>query len=143
MSYGTGENAQGHRDGAAAGSPGGHQRDSPIFDELASRAPIDPLENVALSDAVPELDEDPPDAAARDAAKREEVGSADDAISDEDFRFVTRGVTPDERAAVIAVLTRVRAEETARAKRVERREHQPWARSQRVPDSVTPLIADA
>ncbi len=84
----------------------------------------------------------PPDAAARDAAKREELGEADDAIHGDDFRFVTRRVSGDEKAAAIAVLSVVRAEETRRAKRVERREHQPWARSQRVPEGIGDLLAD-
>lgn len=115
--------------------------DTPIFDALAEQAPVDPLEDVALSDAVPVDDESalPPDAAARDAAKREEAAIGDDALSDRDFRFITRGTTDIERAAVIAVLTRVRAEETDRVKRVERRERQPWARSQRVPDRIHDL----
>jgi len=93
--------------------------------------------------AVDEQEAVPPDAAARDAAKREEAGPADDALGDTEFRFVTRGVSDEERAAVIAVLTQLRAEETRRAKRVERREHEPWARSQRVPDSLSGIIADA
>lgn len=133
---------------------------SPIFDALADRAPIDPLEDVALSDAVPAATEgadagsaaastsadgsaEPPDAAARDAAKREEAGPVDDALSDAEFSFITRGVTAEEKAAVIAVLTRVRAEESSRAKRIERREHRPWARSQRVPEGLSALVADA
>lgn len=85
----------------------------------------------------------PPDAAARDAAKRREAGPVDDALSGAEFRFVTRGVGTEEQAAVIAVLTRLRAEETQRVKRVERRELQPWARSQRVPEGLTGLVADA
>lgn len=130
--------------------PGG---DTPIFDALAERAPNDPLEDVALSDAVPvddpapERDDPsdalPPDAAARDAAKREQAASADDSsLREEHFRFATRGVSPEEKAAVIAVLTQVRAEEARRVKRVERREHQPWARSQRVPEGIGDLLAE-
>jgi hypothetical protein len=84
----------------------------------------------------------PPDAAARDAAKREEAGARDHALSDDGFRFVTRGVSDEEKAAVIAVLTRVRAEETQRVRRVERRERQPWARSQRVPEGISDLLAE-
>jgi hypothetical protein len=84
----------------------------------------------------------PPDAAARDAAKREELGEADDALHGGDFRFVTRHVSDDEKAAAIAVLSAVRAEETQRVKRVERREHQPWARSQRVAEGIGELLAD-
>lgn len=78
----------------------------------------------------------PPDAAARDAAKREELGRSDDALHADDFHFVTRNVSTDEQAAVIAVLSAVRAEETQRLRRVERREHEPWARSQRVPEGI-------
>lgn len=84
----------------------------------------------------------PPDASARDAARRESVGDADDLIRGDDFRFVTRGVSPEEKAAVIAVLTEVRAEETARVKRIERIEHQPWARSQRVPEGIGDLLLE-
>lgn len=118
--------------------------DTPIFDALAQQAPVDPLEDIALSDAVP-ADSEPelaPDAAARDAAKREEAADGDQALSDTDFRFITRGTTEAERAAVVAVLTKVRAEETERVKRVERREHQPWSRSQRVPEGIGDLLAE-
>ena len=84
----------------------------------------------------------PPDAAARDAAKREELGPQDDAISGADIAFVTRSVSPAERAAVIAVLTQVRTEETQRVKRVARRDREPWARSQRVPEGISELLAE-
>lgn len=84
----------------------------------------------------------PPDAAARDAAKREALGTADEVISGEDFRFKTRHVSDEEQAAVIAALTAVRLEETQRVRRVERREHQPWARSQRVPEGIGDLLAE-
>lgn len=84
----------------------------------------------------------PPDAAARDAAKREDVGEADDAIRGEDITIVTRGVSDEERAAVIAVLTAARAEETRQVKRVARRDREPWARSQRVPDGFADLLID-
>ncbi|UOQ56595.1 hypothetical protein MUN78_13055 [Leucobacter allii] len=84
----------------------------------------------------------PPDAAARDAAKREELGPADDAIHGEDIAFVTREVSAEERAAVIAVLTRVRSEETRRVKRVARRDREPWARSQRVPEGISELLSE-
>ncbi|MBL5974590.1 MAG: hypothetical protein D3X82_12740 [Candidatus Leucobacter sulfamidivorax] len=85
----------------------------------------------------------PPDAAARDAAKREELGEVDDAIRGEDFDFVTRHVSDEEKVAAIAVLSSVRAEETQRVKRVERREHQPWARSQRVAEGIGELLAES
>lgn len=84
----------------------------------------------------------PPDAAARDAAKREQAGRGNEALTDEGFDFLTRGVSDEEKAAVIAVITQVRAEETQRVRRVERREHQPWARSQRVPEGIADLLAE-
>lgn len=84
----------------------------------------------------------PPDASARDAARREGLGERDDAIRGEDIRFETRQVSDDERAAVIAVLTRVRTEETQRMKRVARRDREPWARSQRVPEGISELLIE-
>lgn len=84
----------------------------------------------------------PPDAAARDAAKREEAGLGDQVLTSDGFAFVTRGVSDEEKAAVIAVLAQVRAEETQRVRRVERRDHQPWARSQRVPEGLADLLAE-
>jgi hypothetical protein len=84
----------------------------------------------------------PPDAAARDAAKREEMGDPDPTLHGEDIQFVTRHVSDEERAAVIAVLTQVRAEETQRVKRVARRDREPWARSQRVPENISDLFTD-
>ena len=84
----------------------------------------------------------PPDAAARDAAKRDELGLHDQALTGDGFVFSTRGVSDEERAAVIAVLTQVRTEETAQVRRVERREHQPWSRSQRVPQPFGDLLLD-
>lgn len=84
----------------------------------------------------------PPDAAARDAAKREVAGDGDPTLSSDGFHFITRGVSDEEQAAVIAVLTQVRAEETERVRRVERREHQPWARSQRVPQAFEDLLIE-
>ena len=83
----------------------------------------------------------PPDAAARDAAKRASLDKKDDGLRSTDVAFVTRKVSDDERAAVIAVLTRVREEETHRARRIERREREPWARSQRVPEGIGELLA--
>lgn len=83
----------------------------------------------------------PPDAAARDAAKH--TDDADDhVLRGEDIRFVTRHVSQEERAAVIAVLTQAREEETAQVKRVARRDREPWARSQRVPEGISELLAD-
>ena len=84
----------------------------------------------------------PPDALERDAAKREELGEHDDALHGDDIRFVTRNVSDEERAAVIAVLTQVRAEEAQSVKRVARQNREPWARSQRVPDRISDLLID-
>ena len=81
----------------------------------------------------------PPGAAERDAARRDEIGEVDDAIHGDDIEFITRSVDDETRAAVIAVLTQVRAEETARLKRVARRDREPWARSQRVPEGIADL----
>ena len=85
----------------------------------------------------------PPDAAARDAAKREEAGLGERTLSDEGFDFVTPGVSDEVQAAVSAVLTQLRAEETQRVRRVERREHEPWRRSQRVPEGIADLLAES
>ena len=84
----------------------------------------------------------PPDASARDAARREEMGETDAPLTGDDIRFVTKQVSDMERAAVIAVLTQVRTEETERVKRVERREREPWARSQRVPEGISDLLTE-
>lgn len=100
----------------------------------------------AVSPLAPELEalagDLPPDAAARDAAKREDAGEADTTISGDDITFVTRGVSDEERAAVIAVLTAARTEESRQVKRVARRDREPWARSQRVPDGFSDLLLD-
>lgn len=84
----------------------------------------------------------PPDAAARDAARRGGLNEADNVLTGADIRFVTRGVSEEERAAVIAVLTQVRSEETARVKRVARRDREPWSRSQRVPEGIHELLIE-
>lgn len=84
----------------------------------------------------------PPDAAARDAARRAAI-DADDVLSDTLFRFVTRNVSPDEKAAVIAALTEARYEDTVRVKRVERIQHEPWRRAQRLPRTVGDLLENA
>ena len=115
---------------------------TPIFDAMADLGILDPEtlegETVGLDDTA----DVPPDAAARDAARRREAGTDDRTLHDDEFRFITRGTTDEERAAVIAVLTQVRAEETKRVRRVERREHQPWARSQRVPEGIRDLLIE-
>ncbi|MGK0714859.1 hypothetical protein ACR5KS_02155 [Leucobacter sp. W1153] len=84
----------------------------------------------------------PPDAAARDAAKRNGSPDGNDSIRGDDFRFSTRHLSDEEKAAVITVLTQVRAEETELMKRVERRELQPWVRSQRVPEGIGDLLLE-
>lgn len=136
--------------------------DSPIFDAMLDRGALeseDLLERTspAISEALVDLsaslaasaaanaaadDPAPPDAAARDAARRKEAGPVDDTLHADEFDFVTRDVSAEDRAAVIAVLTQVRTEETRRVRRVERREHEPWARSQRVPEGIGELLAD-
>lgn len=97
------------------------------------------------ADSIPDpatADHLPPDAAARDAARREAMGEPDDLVQGDDIRFVTKQVSAADRAAVIAVLTQMRTEETERVKRVERREREPWARSQRVPDGISDLLLE-
>ena len=84
----------------------------------------------------------PPDASERDAARRVGLGDADAALLGEDIEFVTRGVSAEERAAVVAVLTQARAEESQQVKRVARRDREPWARSQRVPEGISDLLAE-
>lgn len=84
----------------------------------------------------------PPDALERDALKREERGEVSDALTGDDIQFITRKVSDEERAAVIATLTAARAEETKQAKLVARRDREPWSRSQRVPDRIGDLLID-
>ena len=100
-----------------------------------ARVDEDPREGDALAES-----ELPPDAAARDAAKRESLGDVDDALHGDDIRFVTRNVSDEERAAVIAVLTAARFDETRQVKWVARRDREPWARSQRVPEGIDDLL---
>ena len=94
---------------------------------LAPEAPHAPNDNL------------PPDAAARDAAKRATV-EVDDTVPGSDFEFVTHNVTDTEKAAVIAALSAVRSEESQRVRRVERIEHQPWRRAQRMTRSIGDLL---
>lgn len=81
-----------------------------------------------------------PDAAARDAALREAADLPDGVLRGEGITFVTRGVSDDERAAVIAVLAQVRSEESQKVRRVERRDRDPWARSQRTPEGINEVL---
>lgn len=92
--------------------------------------------------AVPADESLPPDALKRDALKREEQGEVSDALTGDDIHFVTRKVSDEERAAVIAVLTEARAEETRRVKRIARKDREPWARSQRVPDRILDVLTE-
>lgn len=84
----------------------------------------------------------PPDASARDALRRDALGEVDTTFRSDEFDFVTRGVSDEERAAVIAVLTQARTEESQQAKRRSRRDREPWARSQRVPDRISDLLIE-
>ena len=84
----------------------------------------------------------PPDAAARDAAKRADLPD-ESTLADHDIRFVTKQVSTEERAAVVAVLTQVRAEEAQRVKRVERIEREPWRRAQRLPRPIQDFLDPA
>ncbi|WP_010157865.1 hypothetical protein [Leucobacter chromiiresistens] len=127
--------------------PSTHPSTEPSTDPITE--PSTESEHTVAKHAAPPADAEtraggailPPDAAARDAAKRETV--VDDVLRGDDIRFITRGVDDAERAAVVAVLTQVRTEESEQVKRVARRDREPWARSQRVPDSIYDLLADA
>jgi hypothetical protein len=81
-----------------------------------------------------------PDAAARDAALRGTADTPDGVLRGEDVNFVTRGTSCEEQAAVLAVLAQVRAEESQRVRRVERRDRDPWARSQRTPEGIDEVL---
>lgn len=61
-----------------------------------------------------------------------DVMSADDL----GLEFVTRNTTAEEQAAVIAVLTQMRTDETLQVKKVARRANEPWRRSQRNPEGI-------
>lgn len=81
-----------------------------------------------------------PDAATRDALKRAEHATEEHLIRGEDITFVTRHLSGEERAAVLAVLSQLRSEETDRVRLVRRREREPWARSQRTPEGIGDLV---
>lgn len=81
-----------------------------------------------------------PDAAERDALRRELAGKDNDTLRADDIEFVTRGLDPLEKAAAIAVLISQREAETDRVRAVERRDREPWARSQRVPEGIGDLL---
>lgn len=81
-----------------------------------------------------------PDAAARDAALRGSADTPDGVLRGEGITFITRGTSDEERAAVIAVLAQVRTEESQKVRRVERRDRDPWARSQRTPEGIGEIL---
>lgn len=81
-----------------------------------------------------------PDAAERDAERRSLVDNGDGVIRGEDVEFITRNVSDDERAAVLAVLLAAREEERDRVRLVARRDREPWARSQRTPEGIGELL---
>ena len=56
------------------------------------------------------------------------------------MRFVTKAVSDEEQAAVIAALGQLRAEETLQVKRVARRANEPWRRSQRSPEGINEFV---
>lgn len=80
-----------------------------------------------------------PDAAERDAQRRSLIEHEDATIRGEDVEFITRSVSDDERAAVLAVLLAMREEERDRVRLVARRDREPWARSQRTPEGISDL----
>ena len=80
-----------------------------------------------------------PDAAERDAHRRSLIEGDDGVVRGEDVEFVTRGVSDEERAAVLAVLLALREEERDRVRLVARQEREPWARSQRTPEGIGEL----
>ena len=53
-----------------------------------------------------------------------------------DMVFLTKNVSDEEQAAVIAALGELRAEETLQVKKVARRANEPWRRSQRSPEGI-------
>lgn len=80
-----------------------------------------------------------PDAAARDAQRRSLIDPNDTTIRGEDVEFITRGVSDEERAAVLAVLVAMQEEERDRVRLVARQDREPWARSQRTPEGISDL----
>lgn len=84
-----------------------------------------------------------PDAAARDAHNRKLAGNGDGVVRGEGIDFITRNVSAEEKAAVIAVLLAQQEAETNRVRRVESKNHEPWARSQRTPEGIDDFLAGA
>lgn len=81
-----------------------------------------------------------PDAAERDAQRRSLIDNGDGVIRGEDVEFITRNVSDEERAAVLAVLLALREQERDRVRLVARRDREPWARSQRTPEGISELL---
>lgn len=81
-----------------------------------------------------------PDAAERDAQRRSLIDNGDGVIRGEDVEFITRNVSDEERAAVLAVLLALREQERDRVRLVARRDREPWARSQRAPEGISELL---
>jgi len=61
---------------------------------------------------------------------------ADMSAEDLGLEFVTRNTSAEEEAAVIAVITQMRTDETLQVKKVARRVNEPWRRSQRNPEGI-------
>ncbi|WGD38053.1 hypothetical protein [Lysinibacter sp. HNR] len=59
-----------------------------------------------------------------------------DSLPDIDAHFVTRNVTDEERAAVIAVLSVLKVQEAQKVHSVISAAREPWKRSQRVPEGI-------
>ncbi|MDA3147661.1 hypothetical protein JSO19_09760 [Leucobacter sp. UCMA 4100] len=81
-----------------------------------------------------------PDAAERDALRRELIDTGDDVIRADDVEFVTKNLSDEEQAAVLAVLLAMREEERDRVRLVARRDREPWTRSQRTPEGIGELL---
>lgn len=63
-------------------------------------------------------------------------GANEVSADDLDLVFLTRDVSDEEQAAVIATLAEMRLEEMLQVKKVARRSNEPWRRSQRSPEGI-------
>ena len=63
-------------------------------------------------------------------------GATEMSADDLDLVFVTKNVSDEEQAAVIASLAELRLEEMLQVKKVARRANEPWRRSQRSPEGI-------
>lgn len=72
------------------------------------------------------------------AAKHEEPAPSGDELtaSAMQLTFVTKNVSDEEAAAVVAVLGQLRTDEMMQVKQVARRANNPWRRSQRNPEGI-------